>query len=65
MNGIQISKPEILKAMETLPDPVSLDEIIERLIFLRKIKQVLSEARQEKKITKEEVEKMFRTSATE
>ncbi len=65
MNGIQISKPEILKAMETLPDPVSLDEIIERLIFLRKIKQGLSEARQEKKITQEEVEKMFRTSATE
>ena len=65
MNGIQISKPEILKDMETLHDPVSLDEIIERLIFLRKIKQGLSEARQEKKITQEEVEKMFRTSATE
>jgi predicted transcriptional regulator len=48
-------KEKIKKAIDSMPDDVSLDEVIDKIILLAKIEQGLIDAREGKVFTTEEV----------
>ena len=50
-----ITKGQIVKAVSDLPDDATLDDAIERLLFLSKIEQGLEQARRGETISHEEV----------
>lgn len=56
------TKQKIVEAVDSLPEQVTLDDAIERLIFLRKVERGLEERRAGEGIPQEEVEEQFRTS---
>ena len=53
--GEPVSKERILKAVEDLPDDVTLDEAIEKLCFLAKLERGLEQANEGKTISHDEV----------
>ncbi len=50
-----ITKGKIVEAVASLPDDATLDDAIERLLFLSKIEQGLEEARRGETIPHEEI----------
>ncbi len=48
-------KEKIMKAIDSMPDDVSVDEVIDKIILLDKIEQGLINAREGKVFTTEEV----------
>ena len=52
-----ITKVQIVKAVSGLPDDATVDDAIERLLFLSKIEQGLEQARQGETIPHEEVKR--------
>jgi len=57
--GESASKARILKAVEELPDDVTLDEAIEKLCFLAKVERGLQQANAGKTISHDEVKERF------
>ncbi|CAN5560900.1 hypothetical protein BH23BAC4_BH23BAC4_09620 [soil metagenome] len=57
------SKAEIVRLVQSLPDEVSLDDVIERLILLRKVNVGL--AQQGEGITQDKAESEFRRPRAE
>lgn len=55
-----ISKGQIVKAVADLPEDATLDDAIERLLFLSKIEQGLEQARRGETIPHEEVERRIK-----
>lgn len=53
--GEPVTKERILKAVEELPDDVTLDEAIEKLCFLAKVERGLHQANEGKTISHDEV----------
>lgn len=56
------TKEKALKAVEELPEEATLDDVIEKLIFLRKIERGLEQRRTEEGIPQAEIEKRFGAS---
>jgi predicted transcriptional regulator len=54
------TKATVLRAIEALPDEVTLDEVIERLVFLHKVQRGLAEAEAGQSRTLDEVEAALR-----
>ena len=53
--GEPVTKERILKAVEELPDDVTLDEAIEKLCFLAKVERGLQQANAGKTVSHDEV----------
>ena len=53
--GEPVTKERILKAVEELPDDVTLDEAIEKLCFLAKVEPGLQQANAGKTVSHDEV----------
>ena len=53
--GEPVTKERILKAVEELPDDVTLDEAIEKLCFLAKVERGLHQANAGKTVSHDEV----------
>ena len=53
--GEPVTKERILKAVEELPDDVTLDEAIEKLCFLAKVERGLQQAKAGKTVSHDEV----------
>ena len=51
-----LTKEKIIKTVEEFDDPVSVDELIERIILLGKIEQGLSDSGQNKVISENELD---------
>ena len=54
-------KERILDALRDLPDDASIDDAIERLVFLARIEEGLSQLDAGQGVCHEEVERRFRT----
>jgi predicted transcriptional regulator len=50
-----MKKQEILKALETLPDDASIEDAIDRLVYMYKIEQGIKDADAGRKVSQEEV----------
>lgn len=59
MESVITTKTEILELMQRLPDEVSIDEAIERLYLLRKIRIGLQQADAGEVVPHEEVKRRF------
>ena len=57
------SKDRILKAVEELPDDVTLDEAIEKLCFLAKVERSLRKTNEGPTVPHDEVKERFETSS--
>lgn len=53
-------KKEVLKTLKELPDEFSVDEAIDRLILLHKIKKARAEIKQGKGVTTEQAKKKLK-----
>lgn len=53
---IRTVKQRVARAVEALPDDVTFEDVIERLVFLRKIEQGLQESRAGLAVPQSEVE---------
>lgn len=53
-----LSKSEILKSIKDLPEHVSLEELIERFIFIEKVKKGLESAKKGNLTSNDDVRKM-------
>lgn len=53
-----LSKSEILNGIKNMPDEVTLDELIDRFIFIEKIKKGLKSAEEGKLKTHDEVKNL-------
>lgn len=53
-----LSKSEILKGIKDLPDQVSLEELIDRFIFIEKVKKGITSAETGKVTSHDDVRKM-------
>ncbi len=62
MSAVQ-SKADVVRVVQALPDETSLDDVIERLIFLRKVNIGL--AQQGQSVPQAEVEAEFRKPRAE
>jgi predicted transcriptional regulator len=56
------AKRKALQAVEALPDEATLDDVIEKLIFLRKIERGLQQREAGEGLSQEEVEKRLGVS---
>ena len=52
-----LTKVQVLKSIESLPDEFSVDEVIEKLLFLHDLEQRLKESENGQLIDHQEVEK--------
>ena len=52
-----LTKAQVLKSIESLPNEFSIDEVIEKLLFLSDLDRRLKESEQGQLIDHEEVEK--------
>ena len=50
-----LSKAKVLESIKEMPDQISLDDLVERLIFLQKIEKGMSQAAAGKVIPHDEV----------
>jgi len=49
-----MNKNKVIKTLEELPDEFSIEELIDRLLFIDKIEQGLKDVEEEKTLTLEE-----------
>jgi len=56
-------KDQVIKAVEELPNDVSIEDVIERLYLLYKIEHGIEQANAGKKVTQEEAKKRIRTNS--
>ena len=52
-----LTKDNVIKTISELPDPFSLDELIDRLIFIEKVQKGLEESLADKVYSKDEASK--------
>jgi len=52
-----LTKKDVLKTVSNLPDNFSLDELIDKLIFIDKVQKGLEESLADKVFTKDEAKK--------
>jgi predicted transcriptional regulator len=50
-----LSKAQLQKSIETLPDSFSIDELIEKLLLIQKIEEGVAESKSGKTISHEDV----------
>lgn len=55
-------KKKILKAVKGLPEEATLDDAIEKLIFIRKIERGIQQHHSEEGVSQDEMEKRFNVS---
>ena len=55
-------KIKVIKAVKELPEEATLDDAIEKLIFLRKIERGLEQRRTEEGIAQEAMEKRYKVT---
>ena len=60
-----ITKAQILRAVEDLPDNATLEDAIERLVFLHKVQRGLQQVQAGETITLDELEAYFRQRRAE
>lgn len=53
---VTFTKSQIVEAVKDLPDDATIEDAIERLVFLHKIEVGLEQAREEKTVSLDEVE---------
>lgn len=56
------SKKKVLKAVQELPEEATLNDAIEKLIFLRKIERGLVQRNTEEGVSQKEMEKRYKIS---
>lgn len=61
LENTMISKEALLKHIDLLPDEISIDELIDKLIFIEKLEQRIKESDLNKTVTHEEVVKDAKT----
>ena len=56
-----MNKQTILAAVNTLPDEIQLDELVERLLLVEKIEKGREQSRNGQTVSQEEVEQLVKT----
>lgn len=56
-----MTKETILAAVQALPEPINLNDLIERLIFMEKVEEGLRQSKAGETISHEEVKRRVKT----
>jgi len=56
-----ISKETLLKQIDSFPSMLSIEELIEKLIFVEKLERRIAESKQDETLTEDELEKEIKT----
>lgn len=54
-----LTKSKVKKTIDSLPDSFTLDELIERLIFIEKVEEGIEQSKQGRVISNEDVQSMI------
>ena len=57
MDFVMITKTQIWNSLENLPENITIDQVIDRLIFIEKVQKGLDDSNNNKVNTKEEAKK--------
>ena len=60
MQSAMLTKTELIQSIETLPDRINIEDIMERLFLLAKIEKGCQEADDGKTVSNEEAEKLMK-----
>ncbi len=59
-----LSKENVLKSIEALPDSFTIDQLIDQLLFIEKVQEGLKQSEEGKLISNEDIKEMIEKRAT-